>query len=79
MAWAEGDEWEMLVGLPVHTLDGHRLGYVLGVTATVVQVSEGYLFRCRYWIEVGQVARVDDHGLVLACTMKTLRHEGLGA
>ena len=78
MARAQGGGWEMLIGAPVYTADGRRLGYVLGTHADQLRVSEGYLFRCKYVIEFGEIARFDEDALVLACTMEKLRQDGQG-
>ena len=69
VATASNGDGSILIGAPVHTADGRRLGYVLDGDAYQLEIGDGFIFRRSYRVPLCEVACYEDGALLLKITM----------
>jgi hypothetical protein len=60
--------WDIPLGIPVHTADGERLGFLTDATAYELTVEDGVIFRQTFTVRPSDVDRFDHGVLILSLT-----------
>jgi hypothetical protein len=65
VATIAGPNWAIPFGVPVHTADGERLGFLADATAYDLIIENGFLVRHTFVVPMADIDRVEHGVLVL--------------